>query len=115
MFNPDTQLWSDLPDMNTPRSNHSLAVVQGRLVVMGGYQGGETTRKVEMLDLTSNIWEEVGELSTNRSALSCGVVPFNRLDEKVRENLRWQGGEEEMVTFRMSDVLHENDHPSDDD
>jgi len=33
--------------MKTPRSNHSLAVVQGRLVAIGGYQGIETTKKVE--------------------------------------------------------------------
>ena len=51
---PDTRSWSTLPDMKTPRSNHSLAVVQGRLVAMGGYQGIETTKKVEFLDMSFN-------------------------------------------------------------
>ena len=41
-----------------PRSNHSLALVQGRLVVIGGYQGTETKSKVEVLDMSSNTWEE---------------------------------------------------------
>ena len=45
MFNPDTKVWTALPDMMLPRSNHSLAVVQGRLVVIGGYQGTETTSR----------------------------------------------------------------------
>ena len=40
--------------MKTPRSNHRLAVVQGRLVAMGGYQGIETTKKVEFLDMSFN-------------------------------------------------------------
>jgi len=40
-----------VPDMMVRRPNHSLAVVQGRLVVIGGYQGQgtETTSKVEVL------------------------------------------------------------------
>ena len=41
-----------------PRSNHSLALVQGRLVVIGGNQGTETKSKVEVLDMSSNTWEE---------------------------------------------------------
>jgi hypothetical protein len=47
--------------MMVPRSNNSLAMVQGRLVGIGGYQGTETTSKVEVLDRSSNTWEEVGE------------------------------------------------------
>ena len=40
-------MWTALPELKVPRSNHSLAaVVQGRLMVMGGYQGTQTTRKV---------------------------------------------------------------------
>ena len=49
------------PDKMVPRSNHSLALVQGRLVVIGGNQGTETKSKVEVLDMSSNTWEEVEE------------------------------------------------------
>ena len=86
-----------LPDMVVPRSNHSLAVVQGRLVVIGGYQGTETLSKVEVLDMSSNSWEEVGEMSTSRSALSSGVVTYNNLVEEVREGLRWHQEDEEKM------------------
>ena len=106
VLNPDTQMWSDLPNMDTPRADHSMAVVQGKLVVMGGYQGWETTKRVEVLDVTSNTWEDVGELSTSRYALSCGVVTFNRLHEKVRESYRLIEDVEEMVVDGMSNVLH---------
>ena len=86
-----------VPYMMVPRSNNSLAVVQGRLVVIGGYQGTETTSKVEVLDMSSNTWEEVGEMSTSRSALSSGVVTFNSLVEEVREGLRWHQEDEEKM------------------
>ena len=49
-----TKVCTALPDMMVPRSNNSLDVVQGRLVVIGGYQGTETTSKVEVLDRSSN-------------------------------------------------------------
>ena len=39
--------------MMVSSSNHSLAEVQGRLLVIGGYQETETTSKVEMLDMSS--------------------------------------------------------------
>ena len=54
MYYPDTKVWTALPDMMVPRYNHSLVVVQKRLVVICGYQGTETTSKVEVLDRSSN-------------------------------------------------------------
>ena len=49
-----------------------------------------------MLDMPSNTWEEVGEMSTSRSALSSMVVTFNSLLEEVREGLMWQKEDEKM-------------------
>ena len=48
MYNTFSKVWTGLPDMLvmvTVRSNHSLVVVQGRLVVIGGYQNTQTTSK----------------------------------------------------------------------
>ena len=59
MYNPDTKMWTALPDMMVPRSNHSRAVVQGRLVVIGGYQRTETTSKVEVLD-SGQVFQHLG-------------------------------------------------------
>ena len=47
--------------------------------------------------MSSNTWEEVGEMSTSRSALSSGVVTFNSLVEEVREGLRWHQEDEEKM------------------
>ena len=46
--------------------------------------------------MTTDTWEEVGALSTSRSALASAVVRFNRLDEEVRESLRWHREQEEV-------------------
>ena len=59
--------------------------------------GAETTIKVEVLDMSSNTWEEVREMSTSRSALSSGVVTFNSLVDEVREGLRLQKEDEEKM------------------
>ena len=57
-----TKVLTGLTDMLVVvRSNHSLVVVQGRLVVIGGYQNTQTTSKVEVLDMSLSPWEEVLE------------------------------------------------------
>ena len=51
-------------------------------MVIGGYQGTEITSKlVQVLNRSSNTWEEVEEMSTSKSALSSGVFTFNSLVE----------------------------------
>ena len=77
-------------------------------MVIGGDQGTETTIKVEVLDMSSNTWEEVREMSTSRSALSSGVVTFNSLVEEVREGMRWQK-EDGVVECGTEDVSMDGD------
>ena len=89
MNNTYTKVLTGLTDMLVVvRSNHSLVMVQERLVVIGDYQDIETTSKVEVLDMSSCTCEEVLEMSTSRSALSRRVVTFNSWVEEVWEGLR---------------------------
>merc|ERR1719250_479749 len=85
VYDPETQEWTDLPDMCTPRSEHSLAVVQGKIVAIGGYTGEDYTSKVEQLNLRTNSWEEIEDLPCKRSALSSVSISFNKLQEEARE------------------------------
>ena len=73
--------------MATARSNHSLSVVNGRLVVAGGYDGTSTTAQVEMYDFETDTWSEVCPLAAKRSALSCCTVPLAALGPQLRERL----------------------------
>ena len=62
--------------------------------------------------MSSNTWEEVGEISTSRSALFSGVVTFNNLVEEMREGLRWQKEDEEKmveVESEREDVAMDQD------
>merc|ERR1719153_1477178 len=77
--------------MKVPRSNHSLVVVQGKIVAIGGYQGSETTWQVEVLDVETNRWNFVDKLPSSRSALSFVEVDYNSLEEGARKGLRWKG------------------------
>ena len=98
MYNTYTKVLTGLTDMLVVvRSIHILVMVQGRLVVIGGYQDTDTTSKVEVLDMSSSTSEEVLEMSTSRSALSRGVVTFNSWLEEVGEGLRWQTEDEEKM------------------
>merc|ERR1711872_444076 len=95
VYNPVTKEWKDLPDMITPRSNHSLAVVQGKLVALGGYTGTDDSNKVEMLNLHTNTWDALTDMPSNISALSSCVVPFNKLEEEMRNTLCYNSITEE--------------------
>ena len=71
-----------------------------------GYQGPETTSRVEVLDMSSNTWEEVIEMSTSRSTMSSCV-------EEVWEGLRWQKEDEKkrdgVVTCGKESVSMDDD------
>merc|ERR1712098_793331 len=95
----------------TPRSNHSLAVVQGKLVAMGGYTGTDTSSKVEMLNLNTNTWEALTDMPSNRSALSSCVVPFTKLAEEARNTLRCHNSAAE----DFPDIFMEEDEETDSD
>ena len=71
VYDPETQEWTDLPEMNIPRCDNSFAVVQGKLVVIGSLtEIGVPTSKVEQLNLRTNTWEKMEDLPCKRSALS---------------------------------------------
>ena len=71
-----------------------------------GYQGTKTTSRVEVLDMSSNTWEEVIEMSTSRSTMSSCV-------EEVWEGLRWQKEDEKkrdgVVTCGKESVSMDDD------
>ena len=51
-YDPDTNTWSRLPDMNIARVGHSLVSLHGRLYAIGGYG----VDSVEVFDPDNNTW-----------------------------------------------------------
>merc|ERR1719430_2035024 len=81
-FTPGTRpRWHQVADMLEPRSNFSVAVLNGRLMVMGGYRQeagegeGSVCKMVDIYCSATNSWSRAPELLNARSALACAQVP----------------------------------------
>jgi len=88
VYDPETREWTDLPNMNRRRYGHILAAVQGKIMVMGGCTGERWIYKVEQLSLLTNKWEQVEDLPWERSEMRSGVINFNNLNSKLKEEAR---------------------------
>ena len=51
-YDPDTNTWSQVSNMNIPRAGHSLISLHGRMYAIGGYD----VDNVEVYDLDNDKW-----------------------------------------------------------
>jgi Uncharacterized protein conserved in bacteria len=58
--------WTNVSSMPTPRNGHAVAVVDGMIYAMGGYDGSDRLSVVERYDPGSDSWTTVSSLSTAR-------------------------------------------------
>lgn len=70
--------WRFAESMNLNRSRVAIAVLQGRLFAIGGYNGLERLATVEHFDPETKKWRKVCSISKPRSALGLAVLN-NRL------------------------------------
>jgi N-acetylneuraminic acid mutarotase len=73
VFNLATNTWSTLPatgNIPTPRAGAAVAVIRGKLVVLGGESGGQQLAhdEVEVLDPATGTWAKLAPLSMGRHA-----------------------------------------------
>jgi len=62
--------WIQTADMFTQRSNFSTTEVDGKIFVMGGFEGSGVINKAEMYDGMTNSWTECPPMNMKRSALN---------------------------------------------
>ena len=55
-YDPDTNTWSQMANMNIGRYGHSLVSLHGRLYAIGGYRGWNYVDSVEVYDPDNNTW-----------------------------------------------------------
>ena len=58
-YDPDTNTWSQVANMNTARINHSLVILHGRLYTIGGkndYDYEHYVDSVEVYDPDNDTW-----------------------------------------------------------
>ncbi|HJT86937.1 MAG TPA: hypothetical protein VJ732_03750 [Bryobacteraceae bacterium] len=71
-FDPATMKWESLPSLPEPRSSHDVAVIDGKLIVTGGWtmRGPEASQWLDHL--------EILDLSANRLEWKSVPQPFRR-------------------------------------
>ena len=70
-YDPQTDQWSRMADMNQPRASFELVNFHGQLYAMGGFQGTSTWNRqaldyVERYDPTTNTWSNLSKLPVAR-------------------------------------------------
>ena len=71
--------WERVGQMARARAGHGVAVLNGKLYAVGGYDGGDlssgtTLSSVERYDPAANAWEEIAPMPTARQNPGVGVL-----------------------------------------
>ncbi|XP_070693595.1 kelch-like protein 10 [Pempheris klunzingeri] len=72
-YDPQTNTWTSVPSMYTPRSYFGIEVVDDLLVVVGGYDNANMS-SVEFYDEEAGMWCSASCIKMPRSGLSCSVL-----------------------------------------
>ena len=68
VFDPQTNVWTELEPMSIARAGFQLVAAQGTLYAAGGMAPGGTMSSVEAYDPQQNRWEAAAPLSSARIA-----------------------------------------------
>lgn len=63
-FDPGSGEWETLPDLPTPRGSYGAAVIDGRIVTVGGELSTRVLPTVEMYDVAGGKWTTLAPLNT---------------------------------------------------
>jgi N-acetylneuraminic acid mutarotase len=74
VYDPATGLWSALPPMTVARYWATAVGLNGKLYVIGGYNGIEPVTTVEVYDPATNRWRTVSGMPTARWSLGAGAI-----------------------------------------
>jgi len=72
-YDPATDTWSTKATMTTARYYHSAAAANGKIYVIGGYNGGPLS-SVEVYDIATDTWSSKSAMTTARYGLSAVEV-----------------------------------------
>lgn len=66
--------WTQLAEMPTRRCRAGVAVVNGKIYAVGGFNGSLRVRTVDMYDPTKDVWTSVANMQARRSTLGVAVL-----------------------------------------
>lgn len=84
IFSPVTNSWSPIVAMTSRRSGVGLAVVNGQLYAVGGFDGTAYLKTIEVYDPESNQWRLCGCMNYRRLGGGVGVMKHQQT-----ENYMW--------------------------
>lgn len=76
VYDPETDSWTQLADMPTPRAGHAAALLNGRIHVFGG-RGADLSQTLSdhlVYDIASDSWEAAEGLPAPRTDASAAVI-----------------------------------------
>ena len=89
VFDPQKNSWSSLPEMLVPRSNYTIFVFDGHLMVAGGYTSSSLTETMEYLDEEIMEWKFGKKyLLDARSPMTSVSVPVDNLSNETLKKFR---------------------------
>ena len=79
-FDPMTELWTQGPDMLSPRTNHrSVRLDDGRILLTGGYDGQEETASCEFFDPFTGTFAEAPSMNEGRASHTITALDDGRV------------------------------------
>ncbi|PAA93131.1 hypothetical protein BOX15_Mlig022395g1, partial [Macrostomum lignano] len=73
-YDPGQKQWRVAENMTTHRSRVGVAVLNGRLYAIGGYDGKDRLNTVELFDPGAGQWRRVAPMNCKRSALGAAAL-----------------------------------------
>ncbi|MDT5337407.1 MAG: hypothetical protein QOD90_2912, partial [Mycobacterium sp.] len=73
-FDPESNTWTPLVDMPTPRGSYGATFIDGRIVAVGGEEPTQVLDAVEMYDIAGGKWTRLAPLPTPRHAAVVATV-----------------------------------------
>jgi hypothetical protein len=69
LYDPATRSFRRAASMNVPRASHAAALLpDGRVLVVGGWDGSAPTASAEVYDPRADRWSKVGDMTTPRAS-----------------------------------------------
>lgn len=80
LFDPDTQVFTSVAEMATPRTGgEAIALPDGRVLVAGGWTGELVTASAEIYDSAAGRWSSAGEMRDARMSHMVVALPDGRV------------------------------------
>jgi hypothetical protein len=66
VYDPDTDTWTTIGDMTSPRAGMGASIVNGKIYVVGGFDNSQNLSTMEEYDPVTGIWNKKTDMPTKR-------------------------------------------------